>query len=49
MAQERSVIKFIRPCLSIHEDKKILTSEYCWQSLNKKRGKVRISGEILLG
>ncbi|SQC30708.1 Uncharacterised protein [Escherichia coli] len=33
MAQERSVIKFIRPCLSIHEDKKILTSEYCWQSL----------------
>ena len=37
MAQERSVIKFIRPCLSIHEDKKILTSEYCWQSLNKKR------------
>lgn len=37
MAQERSVIKFIRPCLSIHEDKKILTSEYCWQRLNKKR------------
>lgn len=36
MAQERSVIKFIRPCLSIHEDKKILTSEYCWQSLNKR-------------
>ncbi len=24
MAQERSVIKFIRPCLSIHEDKKYL-------------------------
>lgn len=41
MAQERSVIKFIRPCLSIHEYK-ILTSEYCWLCLNKKRA-VQIS------
>lgn len=38
MAQERSVIKFIRPCLSINEDKKILTSEYCWQNLNEALG-----------
>ena len=40
MAQERSVIKFIRPCLSIHEYKN--TSEYCWLCLNKKRA-VQIS------
>lgn len=38
MAQERSVTKFIRSCLSIHEDKKILTFEYCWQNLNEALG-----------
>lgn len=33
MAQERSVIKFIRPCLSIHEGGSLDIENYCTVSL----------------